>query len=60
VSNVYDLSKRFVSMVDRSSDEDMKNMSPVWYFFVSKGGADILALMPSPQPVWLTGEQSGH
>jgi uncharacterized membrane protein len=56
VSNIYDLSKRFVSMVDRSSDEDMKNMSPVWCFFGGKGGAGVLALMPSPQPV-MVGEQ---
>lgn len=53
VSNVYDLSKRFVSMVDRSGGDDIKSMSPVWCFFGGDGGAAVLALMPSPQPVMI-------
>lgn len=53
VSNVYDLSKRFVSMVDRSGGDDIKNMSPVWCFFGGDGGAAVLGLMPSPQPVMI-------
>ncbi len=53
VSNVYDLSKRFVSMVDRSGSDDIKSMSPVWCFFGGDGGAAVLALMPSSQPVMI-------
>ncbi len=49
VSNVYDLSKRFVAIVDRGGDEDsFKSMQPVWCFFGGEGSAAVLALMPSP------------
>jgi uncharacterized membrane protein len=58
VSNVYDLSKRFVSLVDRGSGEDsLKTMRPVWCFFGGEGGAAVLGLMPSPEPV-VIGEHS--
>jgi uncharacterized membrane protein len=58
VSNVYDLSKRFVSLVDRTGGEDsLKTMQPVWCFFGGEGGAAVLGLMPSPQPV-VIGEHS--
>src|SRR5262249_46464919 len=30
VSNIYDLSKRFVAIVDRGDQGDLKSMSPVW------------------------------
>lgn len=52
VSNVYDLSKRFVAIMDRGGDEDsLKSMSPVWCFFGGEGSAAVLALMPSREPV---------
>ena len=52
VSNVYDLSKRFVAIMDRGGDEDsLKSMSPVWCFFGGEGSAAVLALMPSHEPV---------
>jgi uncharacterized membrane protein len=52
VSNVYDLSKRFVAIVDRGGDEhSLKSMQPVWCFFGGKGSAAVLALMPSHEPV---------
>ena len=52
VSNVYDLSKRFVEIMDRGGDEDsLKSMSPVWCFFGGEGNAAVLALMPSHEPV---------
>ena len=58
VSNVYDLSKRFVSLVDRGGDTDsLKTMRPVWCFFGGEGGAAVLGLMPSPEPV-VIGEHS--
>jgi uncharacterized membrane protein len=57
VSNVYDLSKRFVSIVDRRSGDDIKSMSPVWCFFGGDGGAAVLALMPSPQPVMVGAQE---
>ena len=58
VSNVYDLSKRFVAIVDRGGDEDsFKSMQPVWCFFGGEGSAAVLALMPSHEPVEI-GEHS--
>jgi uncharacterized membrane protein len=52
VSNVYDLSKRFVAIMDRGGEEDsLKSMSPVWCFFGGEGSAAVLALMPSHEPV---------
>ena len=52
VSNVYDLSKRFVAIVDRTGgDDDLKSMSPVWCFFGGEGGAAVLALMPNAETV---------
>ena len=52
VSNVYDLSKRFVAIMDRSGEQDsLKSMSPVWCFFGGEGSAAVLALMPSHEPV---------
>jgi uncharacterized membrane protein len=57
ISNIYDLSKRFVSLVDRGDQGDLKSMRPVWCFFGGEGGAAVLGLMPSPEPV-VIGEYS--
>jgi uncharacterized membrane protein len=51
ISNLYDMSKRFVAIMDRNSGDDLKSMTPVWCLFGGEGGAAVLALMPSPQPV---------
>jgi uncharacterized membrane protein len=51
VSNVYDLSKRFVAIMDRGDEDSLKSMSPVWCFFGGEGSAAVLALMPSHEPV---------
>jgi uncharacterized membrane protein len=58
VSNVYDLSKRFVAIVDRGDgDKDsLKSMSPVWCFFGGEGSAAVLALRPSPESVLIGGQ----
>ena len=50
ISNIYDLSKRFVAIVDRGDQGDLKSMSPVWCFFGGEGGAAVLGLMPSLSP----------
>jgi uncharacterized membrane protein len=57
ISNIYDLSKRFVAIVDRGDQGDLKSMSPVWCFFGGEGGAAVLALLPSHMPV-AVGEHS--
>jgi uncharacterized membrane protein len=57
ISNVYELSKRFVAIVDRGEKDQLKSMRPVWCFFGGEGGAAVLALMPSPEPL-LIGEHA--
>ena len=56
VSSVYELSKRFTSIVDTKSGGDLKSMSPVWCFFGGEPGAAVLALLPSPEPVVIGSE----
>jgi uncharacterized membrane protein len=56
VSNVYDLSSRFVSIVDTKNGDSLKGMSPAWCFFGGKPGAAVLALLTSKTPVSLGGE----
>lgn len=52
VGTVYELSRRFVAMVDRNKEADgLKSMSPVWCFFGEADGAAVLALLPSHEPV---------
>ncbi|NOT41521.1 MAG: DUF502 domain-containing protein [Alphaproteobacteria bacterium] len=56
VSSIYDLSARFTSMVDTKGGGDLKAMSPVWCFFGGEKGAAVLALLASPTPVKIGGE----
>jgi uncharacterized membrane protein len=56
VGNVYDLSKRFVAIVDRKDGDSLQSMSPVWCFFGGDGGAAVLALCPHPDPIMIGGE----
>lgn len=51
IGSVYDLSKRFTSIVDTKNGGDLKSMTPVWCFFGGEPGAAVLALLPSPKPV---------
>lgn len=51
ISRVYDLTKRFTSIVDTKSGAHLAAMSPVWCFFGGEPSAAVLALMPSPQTV---------
>jgi uncharacterized membrane protein len=55
IGNVYSLAHRFVGMLDRKQETDLKAMSPVWCFFGGEGGTAVLALMPTSEPVMLGG-----
>jgi len=55
VSTVYDTSKKLIRMFDQKSESEMKAMSPVLCHFGGEGGAVVLALMPSEQPLHLNG-----
>lgn len=56
ISNVYDLSSRFVSIVDSKNGDSLKGMSPAWCYFGGKPSAAVLALLPSKTPIKLGGE----
>ncbi|NWG24705.1 MAG: DUF502 domain-containing protein [Pseudorhodoplanes sp.] len=55
LGSVYDLIKRFVALMDRKDGDGLKSMSPVWCFFGGEGGAGVLALLPSPEPISISG-----
>jgi uncharacterized membrane protein len=57
ISHVYDLSSRFVSIVDTKNGDSLKGMSPAWCFFGGKPGAAVLALLPSKTPIKLGNEE---
>src|SRR4029077_9701771 len=51
VSNLYDVTKRFVAIMDRKNQDGLKSMSPVWCFFGGEGGAAVVGLLPMPKPI---------
>lgn len=53
ISQVYDLTKRFTSIVDSKEGANLKGMSPVWCFFGGEPGAAVLALLPTSKAVTL-------
>lgn len=57
VRNLYDVTKRFVAIMDRSEQDGLKSMSPVWCFFGGEGGAGVLGLLPMPRPIMIGGER---
>src|SRR5712671_1084057 len=59
VRNLYDVTKRFVAIMDRRDQDGLKSMSPVWCFFGGDGGdggAGVLGLLPMPKPILIGGE----
>jgi uncharacterized membrane protein len=59
VSNLYDVTKRFVAIMDQKNQDGLKSMSPVWCFFGGQGGAAVLGLLPMPKPITI-GERQYH
>jgi len=55
VGSVYNLAHRFVGMLERKEETDLKTMSPVWCFFGGEGGAAVLAPLPTPETILLGG-----
>ena len=56
VGNLYDVTKRFVAIMDRKDQEGLKSMSPVWCFFGGDGGVGVLGLLPMPKPIMIGGQ----
>jgi uncharacterized membrane protein len=54
IGSIYDLSQRFVGILDRKEGADIAAMSPVWCFFGGEGVA-VLALAPSASTVDIEG-----
>jgi uncharacterized membrane protein len=57
VGNLYDITKRFVAIMDRKEQDGLRSMSPVWCFFGGEGGAGVLGLLPMPKPIMIGGER---
>jgi uncharacterized membrane protein len=56
VRNLYDVTQRFVAIMDRKDQDGLRSMSPVWCFFGGEGGAAVLGLLPMPKPILVDGE----
>jgi uncharacterized membrane protein len=56
VGNLYDVTRRFVAIMDRREEDGLKSMSPVWCFFGGDAGAGVLGLLPMPKPIFIGGE----
>jgi uncharacterized membrane protein len=56
VRNVYDTIDRFVAMLSRRDADGLRSMSPVWCHFGGPGGATVLGLLSSPEPVAIGGQ----
>lgn len=55
VGKVYDASKQLVDMLDQGGDDKLQGMSVVYCTFGEKGGAGVLALLPTPEKVDING-----
>jgi uncharacterized membrane protein len=55
VGGVYNVADRFVGLLDQKERADIGAMSPVWCFFGGEGGAAVLGLAPSAQPIEIGG-----
>jgi uncharacterized membrane protein len=51
VRSVYDLVKKFVDLFAQRDEEGVRSMSPVWLHFGGVGGAAVLGLLSTPEPV---------
>lgn len=53
VRTVYDLAKKLVDLLSQRDADGVRSMSPVWLHFGGVGGAAVLALLSTPEPVQL-------
>ena len=56
VRSVYDVIKKFVGLVSQRDEAGVRSMSPVWLHFGGTGGAAVLGLLSTPEPVLLGGK----
>ena len=55
VRNVYDMIRKFVDLISQRDPSGARSMSPVWLRFGGPGGAMVLGLLSSPEPVSVGG-----
>ena len=55
VRNVYDMIRKFVDLISQRDPSGARSMSPVWLRFGGPGGAMVLGLLSSPEPVQVNG-----
>lgn len=51
VRNVYDMAKKLTEMFGQRDESQVKSMRPVWLHFGGVGGAAVLGLLSTPEPV---------
>src|SRR5207244_6646957 len=56
VRNLYDVTQRFVAIMDRRDQDGLKSMSPDWCFFGGGGNAGVLKLLPMPKQILIGGD----
>lgn len=56
IGTIYKTITRFVQLLERRDDVDVKSMSPVWCYFSDERRTAVLGLMPSDQPVQIEGQ----
>lgn len=56
VRSVYDIIRKFVGLVAQRDEDGVRSMSPVWLHFGGPGGAAVLGLLSTPEPVQLGGK----
>ncbi len=56
VGKVYDMAKRFVDLLAQRDKSQTRSMSPVWLHFGGPGGAAVLGLLSTPEPVDVAGQ----
>lgn len=55
VRSVYDTIERFVRLLSRRDADGLRTMRPVWCQFGGPGGASVLGLLSSPEPITIAG-----
>lgn len=55
VRNVYDMIRKFVDLISQRDPSGARSMSAVWLRFGGPGGAMVLGLLSSPEPVQVNG-----
>lgn len=56
VGKVYEMAKRFVDLLAQRDKSQSRSMSPVWLHFGGPGGAAVLGLLSTPEPVDVAGQ----